>query len=88
MFAEIDMIRDKAVCFLKQFTHGETNCCINYKPYENGCLVETYPFNIIVEKFISDYKDLYNLFLDYGLNDMEAFDSVCNIWKEHIVTFN
>jgi hypothetical protein len=81
-------MREKAVEFLKQFTRDHTDCCINYKPYEHGSLVESIPFASAVENFITDYKENYIFLQCFDIEDSDkAFDMTCRIWKTHIVTF-
>ena len=79
----------KVIEFFKQFTDGQTDCCINYKPHECGCLVESIPFMGAVEKFIGDYKELCGFWQAFGIDDAEkVFNATCGIWKKHIVVYN
>lgn len=79
-------VTEKAVDFLKQFTRGMTDCCVNYKPYEHDNFVKPIPFSSAVENFISDYEQEMRFLECFGLDDIEnkAFISTCNIWKNHI----
>ena len=79
----------KIIDFLKQYTRGQTNCCINYKPYEYSTKVETMSFDTAIENFKKDFKDMENFLNAYGIKETDKiFNSVCCIWKKHIVCFN
>ena len=79
----------KIIDFLKQYTRGQTNCCINYKPYEYSTKVETMSFDTAIENFKKDFKDMENFLYAYGIKETDKiFNSVCCIWKKHIVCFN
>ena len=78
----------KIIDFLKQYTRGQTNCCINYKPYEYSTKVETISFDTAIERFKKDLDEMKNFLNVYGIKEPDKiFDSVCRIWKSHIVIF-
>ena len=81
-------MQEKAIQFLGQFTRGQTNCSINYKPYEYGNLVQPISFAAAVEKFMEDFKEMHTFLQSFGIEDLEkVFDCTCRIWEKHIVTF-
>lgn len=81
-------MEQKIINFLKQYTYGQTDCYINYKPYEQGIFVETISFDTAIERFKKDLDEMKNFLNVYGIKEPDKiFDSVCRIWKSHIVIF-
>ena len=62
-------MRQKAIEFLKSVCKNDENSCVNYKPYENGSLVESISFSKAIDKFMKDYEEMKSFAEGYNLDE-------------------
>ena len=72
--------------FLMKTCHAGENDNINYRPYEDGSLIQSIPIKKAVQMLEDDIEEMKKFLAQYHL-ESKAKEATFKIWKKHLVVF-